>query len=264
MVEQNEVKEYVRERYAERARGAGGCCGGDSGSGSSALKLYSKEELDALPQMAADISLGCGNPVALASLLPGETVLDLGSGGGIDCLLASKRVGPSGRVIGLDMTPEMIALARENAARMDARNVEFRLGDMERMPVADESVDVIISNCVINLSPDKDAVLGEAYRVLKPGGRFCVSDIVMLKELPEQIRRSLEQWAGCVAGALSKDGYLGKLDKAGFTDVKLDFAPVPVGDFKEYAKEIGFDDAGWEDLASAIASATIEAHKPEA
>jgi SAM-dependent methyltransferase len=166
-------------------------------------------------------SAGCGNPLAIAELRPGEVVLDLGAGGGIDCFLAAKRVGPEGRVIGLDMTPDMIKLARRNAKKLGATNVEFRFGEMEEMPLPDESVDVIISNCVINLSPDKDAVFGEAYRVLRPGGRMSVSDIVVSGALPRAIRDRLDAWAGCIAGALEESDYLSKIRAAGFDRVEV-------------------------------------------
>ena len=168
-----------------------------------------------------EASLGCGNPLAIAGLQPGEVVLDLGSGGGIDCFLAAKKVGPEGRVIGLDMTPDMIKLARRNAKKMGVTNVDFRYGEMEEMPLPDESVDVIISNCVINLSPDKDAVFREAFRVLRPGGRLSVSDIVVDGDLPQSIRSQLDAWAGCVAGALDESVYLDKIRAAGFEQVEV-------------------------------------------
>ena len=186
-----------------------------------AAKFYSTEELADLPDTVTDISLGCGNPTAIAELQPGEVVLDLGSGGGIDCFLAAKQVGSEGRVIGLDMTPDMIRLARRNAKKLGATNVEFRYGEMEEMPIPDESVDVIISNCVINLSPDKDAVFGEAYRVLRPGGRMSVSDIVVDGDLPQSIRSRLDAWAGCIAGALDESVYLDKIRAAGFKEVEV-------------------------------------------
>jgi SAM-dependent methyltransferase len=183
--------------------------------------LYSEDELGDLPESVTQASAGCGNPTAIASLEPGEVVLDLGSGGGIDCFLATKKVGPSGQVIGLDMTPEMIRLARRNARKMGVANVDFRWGEMEEMPISDASVDVIISNCVINLSPDKDAVFSETYRVLKPGGRLSVSDIVVDGDLPAPLRRSLDAWAGCVAGALDEAVYLDKMRAAGLTDIEV-------------------------------------------
>lgn len=210
-MKQDEIKEYVRERYGALARSDGSCC-----SPSYAAKLY-RQEAEPLPRGIP--SLGCGNPVAIAELKEGEVVLDLGSGAGLDCFLAARRVGEKGKVIGLDMTPEMLEKARENAERVGATNVEFRLGEMEAIPLEDASVDVVISNCVINLSPDKDAVFREAFRVLRPGGRMSISDIVWLGEPPPALRRSLELWAGCIAGALEKEDYLKKIKAAGF-DIK--------------------------------------------
>jgi SAM-dependent methyltransferase len=188
---------------------------------SAAARFYSAEELAGLPESVTEISLGCGNPTAIAELQPGDVVLDLGAGGGIDCFLAASRVGPQGRVIGLDMTPDMIKLARRNAKKIGATNVEFRYGEMEEIPLPDESVNVIISNCVINLSPDKDAVFREANRVLQPGGRISISDIVVDGELPQPIRDSLNAWAGCIAGALDEDDYLDKIRAAGFEAVSV-------------------------------------------
>jgi SAM-dependent methyltransferase len=230
-----------------------------------------------------DTSLGCGNPLAIAELQPGEIVLDLGSGGGIDCFLAAKRVGPEGRVIGLDMTPDMIKLARRNAKKLDAQNVDFRYGEMEDMPLPGESVDVVISNCVINLSPDKDAVFGEAFRVLRPGGRLSVSDIVVDGELPAPIRQNLNAWAGCVAGALDESDYLDKIRAAGFQDVLVlsrDYADlkataeweqVEAMIVQEDGTVLGEEDtrafldgAGLSprDLARKVASIKVKAYKP--
>jgi len=195
------------------------CCGSSAvavESTGAAGRFYSAGELDGLPDTVTDVSLGCGNPIAIAELQPGEVVLDLGSGGGIDCFLAAKQVGPQGRVIGLDMTPDMIKLARRNARKVGAKNVDFRYGEMEEIPLPDESVDMIVSNCVINLSPDKDAVFREAYRVLRPGGRICVSDIVVDGDLPRAIREQLDAWAACIAGALDESVYLEKIRAAGF------------------------------------------------
>jgi SAM-dependent methyltransferase len=186
--------------------------------------IYSAEKLADLPDSVVEAAAGCGDPTAIAALSPGETVLDLGSGGGIDVFLAAKKVGASGHVIGVDMTPDMIRLARENAKKIGADNVEFRLGELEHLPVETGTVDVVISNCVINLSPDKDAVFAEAYRVLKPGGRLCVSDMVVDRELPEEVRSSMEAWASCVAGALEENVYLDKVRQAGFVDVKINSA----------------------------------------
>lgn len=238
MSDESKVKEKVRERYGEiaaqfvRRGGPASCClpqqSSCCGSGqadvtrlTNAMRLYPAQELASLPESVTDLALGCGNPIAIAELKPGEVVLDLGSGGGIDCFLAARQVGPQGRVIGLDMTPEMIKLARQNAKKVGATNVEFRYGEMEDIPLPDESVDVIISNCVINLSPDKDAVFAEAYRVLRPGGRLVISDIVTYGPLPEAVRNSLEAWAGCVAGALDEAAYLDKMRQAGFIEVEV-------------------------------------------
>jgi len=201
-----------------------GCCGPSktaAESTGSAARLYAAAEISDLPSSVTDISLGCGNPTAIAELQPGEVVLDLGSGGGIDCFLAAKKVGPQGKVIGLDMTPDMIKLARRNAKKVGATNVDFRYGEMEDMPLPDATVDVIISNCVINLSPDKDAVFSEAYRVLRPGGRMSVSDIVVDGDLPQAIRSRLDAWASCIAGALDESVYLDKIRAAGFTDIQV-------------------------------------------
>jgi SAM-dependent methyltransferase len=188
---------------------------------SPAVQFYASEEVAGLPASVTGASLGCGNPVAISELQSGETVLDLGSGGGIDCFLAAQQVGPEGHVIGLDVTPDMIKLARHNARQMGLANVDFRFGEMEDIPLPSESVDVIISNCVINLSPDKDAVFAEAYRVLRPGGRMNVSDIVLRGELPESVRDRLDAWAGCVAGALEETDYLNKIRAAGFEDLEV-------------------------------------------
>jgi SAM-dependent methyltransferase len=222
------IKEEVRKRYGKAATRAreksadAGCCGSSEDGGAISAHLYTTDELQDLPQEAVVASLGCGNPVAIASLSEGETVLDLGSGGGIDVLLSARRVGPKGKAYGLDMTDEMLDLARENARKAGVTNVEFLKGEMEAMPLPDSTVDVIISNCVVNLSPDKDAVLREAHRVLTPGGRFAVADIVTRGPMPVELQRSLELWAGCVAGALSVDDYEAKLAAAGFGDIEIE------------------------------------------
>jgi arsenite methyltransferase len=221
------IKEQVRENYARAARrvsnDGSGCCGTASASCHPITSnLYAHSETAALPAQAVAASLGCGNPTALAELRPGETVLDLGSGGGIDVLLSARRVGPTGKAYGLDMTDEMLALARENQRKSGAQNVEFLKGEIENVPLPDNSVDVIISNCVINLSADKDRVLAEAFRVLRPGGRFAVSDVVVRGEVPAAIRRSVELWAGCVAGALEESEYRAKLSSAGFEQVEVE------------------------------------------
>jgi SAM-dependent methyltransferase len=228
MSAQPDVKEVVREKYgaaARRVSQGGGCCGG-SGCDPITTNLYDPAQGGEVPADALAASLGCGNPTALAELKPGETVLDLGSGGGIDVLLSARRVGPAGKAFGLDMTEEMLALAEENRRRSGLANVHFLKGEIENIPLPDESVDVIISNCVINLSGDKDRVLREAFRVLKPGGRFAVSDVVVRGEVPPAIRRSMELWAGCVAGALSDRDYLDKLAAAGFRDASIEVTRI--------------------------------------
>jgi arsenite methyltransferase len=220
------LKETVKERYgriATRVKGSS-CCGSAPRHESNPItsNLYAAGDTAGLPQEAVAASLGCGNPTALAELKPGETVLDLGSGGGIDVLLSAKRVGPTGKAYGLDMTDEMLALARENQRKAGVANVEFLKGEIENIPLPDDSVDVIISNCVINLSATKDRVLAEAFRVLRPGGRFAVSDIVMRGEVPDEIRKSVELWIGCVAGALQESEYRAKLSNAGFEAIEVE------------------------------------------
>ncbi len=248
------IRTFVRGRYADIARRGGSCCGpdasccgGDAPEAASRKIGYSEEEISAVPQ-GADLGLGCGNPVALASLREGDTVLDLGSGAGFDCFLAARAVGPAGRVIGVDMTPEMLGKARENARRGGYGNVEFRLGEIEHLPAADGSVDAVLSNCVVNLSPAKEKVFAEAYRVLKPGGRIMISDIVLVGDLPEAVAASLAAYAGCVAGAVRKSGYLRLLEGAGFADV-------------EVVRETGFDSAAPE-AADAVRSITVFGRKP--
>jgi len=212
---------------------AGGDCCGTAIEGDVQIvriaEMYAQSGIDDLPATVTDVAFGCGNPTAIAALQPGETVLDLGSGGGIDCFLAAKMVGTEGRVLGVDMTPEMIALARKNAAKVGATNVEFRLGEIEHLPVDADSVDVIISNCVINLAPDKDQVFREALRVLRPGGRLQVSDIVWTSPPPDAIKDDMEQWAGCVAGALLESDYLANIGAAGFERVTSTAAEYPGG-----------------------------------
>jgi arsenite methyltransferase len=225
-----DIKQIVKEKYGQAAlrvvAGAtASCCGEASSCGGAdpiTSNLYETAETAELPAEAVSASLGCGNPTALAELKPGEVVLDLGSGGGIDVLLSARRVGPNGKAYGLDMTDEMLALARENQGKAGVDNVEFLKGEIEQIPLPDSSVDVIISNCVINLSADKDRVLAEAFRVLRPGGRFAVSDVVVRGDVPAQIRRSVELWIGCVAGALEEGEYRGKLHRAGFEAVDLE------------------------------------------
>jgi SAM-dependent methyltransferase len=232
----------------------------------SSATLYPAAEIADLPDSVTDVSLGCGNPTAIAELKPGEVVLDLGSGGGIDCFLAAKKVGPQGRVIGLDMTPDMIKLAQRNAKKVGAWNVEFRLGEMEDMPLPDRSVDVIISNCVINLSPDKDAVFSEAFRVLRPGGRMTVSDIVLYGELPPSLRDRLDVWASCVAGALEETDYLDKLRAAGFegTDVlSRDFVKVSeLPEWENMRNVVAGSGLDLTQIDHKIASVKVRAHKP--
>lgn len=227
-MKESEIKKVVRKGYAEIAKQRDSCCATPSCCGGSTAPAqdisqaigYSDEEMASIPE-GANLGLGCGNPVALASLAEGETVLDLGSGAGFDCFLAANKVGSKGKVIGVDMTPEMIDKARENARNGNYENVEFRLGEIENIPTADNSVDVVISNCVINLSPDKRQVFDETFRVLKPGGRLMVSDIVLLKELPEFIKDSVAAYVGCISGAVMKDDYLEAVKGAGFKEVRI-------------------------------------------
>src|SRR3954466_6375376 len=222
----NAVRETVRAKYAEQAlrvtNTAGSCCGGTATADPITGELYTRDEAAIIPLQALQASLGCGNPTALAELTPGETVLDLGSGGGIDVLLSARRVGPTGFAYGLDMTDEMLALAEQNKAAAGAENVQFLKGQIEAIPLPDNAVDVIISNCVINLSADKGQVLHEAFRVLKPGGRFAVSDVVAQGELPDDVKRSMELWVGCVAGALEVDEFVELLEGSGFTDASVE------------------------------------------
>jgi len=225
---QEKIKELVRQEYAGVAKAGSGCCGPKSsccGGINTAEAIsekigYTEEEMQNVPE-GANLGLGCGNPIALASLKQGETVLDLGSGAGFDCFLAANKVGPAGKVIGVDMTAEMVEKANGNARKGHYANVEFRLGEIESLPVEDNSVDVVISNCVINLVPDKSAAFKESYRVLKPGGRLMVSDVVLLKPLPKSIQNSVEAYIGCLSGAMMKDDYLKVISKAGFKDVKV-------------------------------------------
>jgi arsenite methyltransferase len=232
-MKKEEIQKVVRERYGKIAIQSGSscccgpstsssCCGASTNLASAIGKKigYSNEEISMVPE-GSNLGLGCGNPVALATLKEGDTVLDLGSGAGFDCFLASSKVGPKGKVIGIDMTAEMLDRAKENAKKGGYTNVEFRLGEIENLPVADNSVDAIISNCVINLSSDKQSVFDEAFRVLKPGGRLMVSDIVILKDLPENIRNSIDAYTGCIAGAMKKEDYLEAIKKSGFESVKV-------------------------------------------
>ena len=248
MTETN-ITEVVRQKYGEAAKraanGGTACCGGGaelSGCDPITKNLYSDAEKGALPAKAVAASLGCGNPTALAQLQPGEIVLDLGSGGGIDVILSARRVGPTGKAYGLDMTDEMLALARENQKKAGVENVEFLKGAIENIPLPENSVDVIISNCVINLSGDKDRVLSEAFRVLKPGGRFAISDVVVRGEVPADIRKSMELWVGCIAGALEENQYREKLARAGFESIDLEATRVyRSGEAREFLQAAGLD-----------------------
>src|SRR5271165_1496701 len=264
-----DIKETVRNRYAEIARsvqaaGSSCCYDGEAGSCGISANLYADDETGSLPQEAVLASLGCGNPTALAELREGETVLDLGSGGGIDVLLSARRVGPSGKAYGLDMTDDMLALARENQRKAGTENVEFVKGDIERIPLPDNSVDVIISNCVINLSADKERVLREAFRVLKPGGRVAVSDVVTRGEIPEEVRRDVLLWAGCIAGALDENDYRRKLAAAGFEAIGVEPTRIyDIDDAREFLAGEGVDvDAIAPLVDGKFMSAFVRAKKP--
>jgi arsenite methyltransferase len=267
------VREVVKEKYGQAAlRVASGqgnsCCGGASacctGVDPITANLYGDSEKDALPEEAVLASLGCGNPTALAELLEGETVLDLGSGGGIDVLLSARRVGPTGKAYGLDMTDEMLALARANQAKAGVANVEFLKGEIENIPLPDNSVDVVISNCVINLSSDKDRVLREAYRVLKPGGRFAVSDVIVRGDVPREVREHMLLWVGCIAGALKDSDYLAKLASAGFENIDIEPTRVyDIQDARAFLSAEGIDvDAIAPQVQDKFMSAFVRADKP--
>jgi SAM-dependent methyltransferase len=267
------LKDVIQQKYGEAATRAAagqpksGCCGTSCGCGDPiTTDLYQAGETAGLPREAVEASLGCGNPTALIDLRPGETVLDLGSGGGIDVLLSARRVGPAGKVYGLDMTDEMLALARENQRKAGATNVEFLKGEIEHIPLPDNSVDVIISNCVINLSADKARVLREAFRVLKPGGRFAVSDVVVRGDVPADIRRNVELWVGCVAGALQESEYRQYLQDAGFADIDVEpWRIYDVADAREFLASTGIDvDAMAPAVDGRFASAFVRAAKPAA
>ena len=280
----SDIHESVRDRYRNAALGAGeccgdqspadadsGCCGGhDSTGGASCCGAapstafgYTIDELRLLPE-GADLGLGCGNPTALAGLAPGEVVVDLGSGGGIDCLLAAARVGDEGRVIGVDMTPEMIALARQNAERAGATNVEFRLGEIEHLPIADATANVVVSNCVINLAPQKEPVLADAYRVLAPGGRLMVSDLVLDEDLPDALRANMTLLTGCIAGAMLREEFLAAIRHAGFDDVRVETEReyLKLDHLASLAREAGIaeDDAAL--IAARLRSVSIAARRP--
>ena len=267
------IQEAVKEKYGAAAKrvtaGKTSCCGGGaelSGCDPITRNLYNESEKSALPADAVAASLGCGNPTALAELQPGEIVLDLGSGGGIDVLLSGKRVGPTGKAYGVDMTDEMLALARENQKKAGVQNVEFLKGTIENIPLPENSVDVIISNCVINLSGDKDRVLREAFRVLKPGGRFAVSDVVVRGEVPADVRKSMELWVGCMAGALQESEYLQKLQAAGFTSMEVQPTRVyHAEESREFLAAAGLDPDRVAPLIDGkFMSALIRATKPAA
>lgn len=259
------IHETVREHYAERIKSSASCCGGSDNCCDPGSTLYPVDLLTTVPNDVASTSYGCGDPITLASLLPGQIVLDLGSGAGLDCLLASKKVGESGKVIGVDMTPEMIERAQANARRVGATNVEFRHGYLESLPVESNTVDVIISNCVINLSPDKEAVFREAFRVLAPGGKLAVSDIVTDGDLPQAVRESLSAWAGCVAGAVQAGEYIRMMQSVGLTNISI----VPVFFDKQTVddalKDMNLDVSEFprEAVYKAVYSAKITAWKPE-
>ncbi len=270
------IKEFVKDGYAKVARKGGSCCEPttsccgdiDMASAISQKIGYSDEELKSIPK-GANLGLGCGNPIALASLKEGETVLDLGAGAGFDCFLAANQVGDTGKVIGVDMTPEMVEKARENAKKGNYTNVEFKLGEIEDLPVADEFADIIISNCVINLSPDKRKVFEEAFRVIKPGGRIMVSDIVLLKELPDSIKESIDAYVSCVSGALLKEDYIAAIKNAGFQAIEIiDESSFPIdfinadpifGSIKE---SIAVSTEEIKDIARSIVSIKVSGNKP--
>ena len=274
-MKKEDIRKTVRQEYSKVAKGTSSCCGGSSSCcGSSTAKEiskeigYSEEEMSAIPD-GANLGLGCGNPTAMASLKAGETVLDLGSGAGFDCFLAANRVGKGGHVIGVDMTPDMLEKARANALKGGYENVEFRLGEIENLPVADNYADVIISNCVINLSPDKVRVFDEAYRVLRPGGRLMVSDIVLLNKLPDFVRESVAAYVGCISGAILKKEYISAIEGRGFRKVKiLDETPFPIDCMANDAtaqaiiKEKKITAAEISDIEKSVVSVKVSAFKP--
>jgi len=275
-MKEEEIKKHVRERYGRAAQKsssccqpASSCCGGGKDTDIISRNIgYTDRDLKAVPE-GANLGLGCGNPLALASLREGEVVLDLGSGAGFDCFLAARQVGKTGKVIGVDMTPEMLDKARGNAVKGEFSNVEFRLGEIENLPVADNQVDIVISNCVINLSPAKDRVFREAFRALKPGGRLMVSDIVLLKELPEEIRNSVAVYTACVAGAETKQSYLDAIRKAGFQEIRiLDETVFPTQVLandptaREIVKNLNLSPQKAKELAQSVVSVKVSALKP--
>jgi SAM-dependent methyltransferase len=265
------IQSEIRAKYGSIAKAAGqvSCCSGACCGGAAdpvSADLYSEAQAHDVPSEALAASLGCGNPTALVQLEAGQTVLDLGSGGGIDVLLSARRVGPTGKVYGVDMTDEMLELAQENQRKAGATNVEFLKGTIEAIPLPDSSVDVVISNCVINLSTDKDAVLREAFRVLKPGGRFAVSDVVVQGRIPDEVRRSMELWVGCIAGALTDHDYVSKLQAAGFEDVSVEpWRVYQLEDARALLADTGLEVARLApEVDGHIASAFIRARKPSA
>lgn len=275
-MKETDIKSNVREKYAQFARRNKSCCGPQSCGCNSAVSVqdisknigYSDEDMAAVPE-GANLGLGCGNPIALASLKEGETILDLGSGAGFDCFLAARQVGDKGHVIGVDMTPEMLDKARANARKSKYTNVEFRLGEIENLPAADGSVDAIISNCVINLAPDKNRVFKEAFRVLKPGGRIMVSDIVLTQALPENIKNSIEAYVGCIAGASLESDYLDAIKKVGFEDIKIvgesTFAIESVVNdpsAAEIVKSLKLTPEKAQELGRTVKSIKVSAYKP--
>ncbi len=277
-MKEEEIKKVVREGYGKIAKKEGSCCAPASsccGNQNQAQDIskrigYSDQELKVVPE-GANLGLGCGNPIALASLKPGEVVLDLGSGAGFDCFLAANQVGKNGKVIGVDMTPEMLDRARENIRKGNYENVEFRLGEIENLPVPDNHVDVIISNCVINLAPDKKRVFREGFRVLKPGGRLMVSDIVLLQELPEEIRNSIGAYLGCVAGAVTKNDYIQAIQTAGFREIRvIEEVTFPTElltndpTAREIVKNLNLPREKARNLARSVVSMKISAVKPTA
>lgn len=274
-MQEKDIKKIVRKGYAEIAtkkqcgcKSTSSCCGGNQAEEISKNIGYSEKEMKAVPE-GANLGLGCGNPTALASLKKGEIVLDLGSGAGFDCFLAANNVGRNGKVIGVDMTPEMLDRARENAEKGGYRNIEFRLGEIENLPVADNMVDVVISNCVINLSPDKKRVFEETFRVLRPGGRFMVSDIVLLQKLPDVIRNSVAGYVGCVSGAILKEEYLQIIKQAGFTDIKvIDEVGFPVdlmmndAEIQALIKKTKLTKEKLQEIETYVISMKVEGKKP--
>jgi arsenite methyltransferase len=270
MMKEEKVRKMVRKGYGKIAKQEQSNCGCGCGSANNVSQQvgYSKEELSSVPQ-GADLNLGCGNPVALASLKEGETVIDLGSGGGLDCFLAAKKVGGTGKVIGVDMTPEMLDRARANLRKSKYKNVEFRLGEIENLPVADNMADVIISNCVINLSPNKQRVFDEAFRVLKPNGRLMISDIVLLKEIPDAILKNVSAYIGCISGAEKKNDYINQIKKAGFTNVQIvEETAMPVEALvsdetaNQILKELEMSREKAKEIFGAAASIKVSAMKP--